>query len=113
MALHHTFASTCWRFSCLRLGQIFEIKPAAGQCMAIAQRHASLSFLDIDVLPLYMYMKGQWTPPAPLYGPPSRFCVHLLAVLLPQIGSDFRNRAGCRTMYGHSAKACITLFLRY
>ena len=26
--------------------------------MAIAQRHASLSFLDIDVLPLYMYMKG-------------------------------------------------------
>ena len=48
-ALHHTSVSTCWRFSCLRLGQsIFEIEPAAGQCMAIAQRHASLSFLDID-----------------------------------------------------------------
>jgi len=37
----------------------------AGQRMAIAQRHASLSFLDIDDLPLYMYMKGQWTPSAP------------------------------------------------
>jgi len=34
--------------------------------MAIARRHASLSFLDIDVLPLYMYMKGQWTLSAPL-----------------------------------------------
>jgi len=45
--------------------QIFEIKPAVGQRMAIAQRHASLSFLDIDVLPLYMYMKGQWTLSAP------------------------------------------------
>jgi len=43
----------------LRLGQIFEIEPAVGQCMAIARRHASLSFLDIDVLPLYMYIKGQ------------------------------------------------------
>ena len=38
-ALHHTFVATCWRFSCLRLGQIFEIEPAVGQCMAIAQRH--------------------------------------------------------------------------
>ena len=37
----------------------------------------------------------------------------LLVVLWPQIGSDFRNRAGCQTVYGHSAKACITLFLRY
>ena len=45
---------------------IFEIEPAVRQCMAIAQRHASLSFLDIDVLPLYMYMKGQWTLSAPL-----------------------------------------------
>jgi len=61
-----TIVATCWRFSCLRLGQIFEIEPAAGQrTMAIAQRHASLSFLDIDDLPLYMYMKGQWTPSAP------------------------------------------------
>jgi len=43
-----------------------DIEPAAGQrTMAIAQRHASLSFLDIDDLPLYMYMKGQWTPSAP------------------------------------------------
>ena len=25
-----------------------------------------LSFLDIDVLPLYMYIKGQWTLSAPL-----------------------------------------------
>ena len=40
-----------------------------------------LSFLDIDVLPLYMYIKGQWTLSAPLYGPPSHFCGHLLAVL--------------------------------
>jgi len=82
MALHHTFLATCWRFStCLRLGQIFEIEPAVGQCMAIARRHASLSFLDIDVLPLYMYMKGQWTLSAPLHGPPSHVCSHLLAVL--------------------------------
>ena len=93
-ALHCTFVSTCWRFSCLRLGQIFEIEPAAGQCMAIAQRHASLSFLDIDVLPLYMYMKGQWTPPAPLYGPPSHFCGHLLAVLMPQITGDINSTYG-------------------
>src|SRR5210317_1565301 len=32
-ALHHTVVSTCWQFSCLRLGQIFEIKPAARQCI--------------------------------------------------------------------------------
>ena len=113
MILHHMFAATCWRFSCLRLGQIFEIEPVIRQCMATAQRHASLSFLDIDVLPLYMYMKGQWTLSAPLYGPLSHVCSHLLAVLLPQVGSDFRNRAGDQTMYGHSTKACITLFLRY
>jgi len=53
----------------LRLGQIFEKSSwlAVGQCMAIVQTlHASLSFLDIDVLPLYMYMKDQWTLSAPL-----------------------------------------------
>jgi len=83
------------------------------QCMAIAQWHASLSFLDIDVLPLYMYMEGQWTLSAPFKGPPSHFCSHLLAVLLPQIGSDLQNQAGCQTTYGHSEMACITLFLRY
>jgi len=27
-ALHHTVVSTCWQFSCLGLGQIFEIEPA-------------------------------------------------------------------------------------
>ena len=38
-----------------------------GQCMAIAQRHASLSFLYIDVITfMYMYIKDQWTLSAPL-----------------------------------------------
>ena len=129
-ALHHTFVSTCWQFSCLRLGQIFEIEPAVRQCLAIKWWYAvilllrywcfaivyvyeramdtisrilgpsiallcplvggslaysdwvrvfsklsqlfgnvwpssggmlSFCFLDSDVLPMYMYNKGQWT----------------------------------------------------
>jgi len=58
-----------------------------------------LSFLYIGNSLMYMYIKGQWTLPAPLKGPPSQFCGHLLAVLMPQIGSDFRNRTSCPTMY--------------
>ena len=60
-----------------------------------------LSFcsLDIDVLPLYMYNKGQCFFSVVLWGPPSPLLACLLAVLLPQIGSDFRNRTGCSTMY--------------
>jgi len=58
-----------------------------------------LSFLYIGNSLMYMYIEDQWTLSAPLYGPPSHVCGHLLAVLLPQIGSDFRNRTGCPTMY--------------
>ena len=44
-ALHHTFVSTCWRFSCLRLGQIFEIEPALRQRLAIKRWYAVILFL--------------------------------------------------------------------
>jgi len=99
-ALHHTSVSTCWWYSLasdwVRFSKSNRLSDNVWQSSG---GMVSFCCLDIDVLPLYMYMKGQWTLSAPLYGPPSRFCVHLLAVLLPQIGSDFRNRIGCPTMY--------------
>ena len=66
-ALHHTFASTCWRFSCLRLGPIFEIEPAVQH--NVSPKHGAiqpLSFLYIGNSLMYMYIKGQWTLSAPL-----------------------------------------------
>src|SRR5210317_1193930 len=58
-----------------------------------------LSFLYIGNARMYMYIKDQCTLSVPLWGPPSHLRGHLLAVLLPPIGSDFRNRTGCPTMY--------------
>jgi len=48
---------------------------------------------------------------APLYGPPSRFCVHLLAVLLPQIGSDFdKSKRFNENYHSHLSFIQIKLF---
>jgi len=45
-ALHHTFVATCWWFSCLRLGQIFEIEPAAlRQCITKTWRYTTTLLL--------------------------------------------------------------------
>jgi len=38
-ALHHTIVSTCWQFSCLGLGPIFEIEPALRQCITKTWRY--------------------------------------------------------------------------
>ena len=52
--------STCWQFSCLRLGQIFEIEPAVRQCITKKRGGIQpLSFLDIGNSFMYMYNKGQ------------------------------------------------------
>ena len=44
-ALHHTVVSTCWQFSCLGLGQIFEIEPALRQCIANTWRYTATLLL--------------------------------------------------------------------
>ena len=56
-ALHHTFVSTCWQFSCLRLGQIFEMsKLLIDNVWPSSVGILSFCSLDIGVLPLYMYL---------------------------------------------------------
>ena len=44
-ALHHTVVSTCWQFSCLGLGQIFEIEPALIQCITKTWRYTATLLL--------------------------------------------------------------------
>ena len=44
-ALHHTVVSTCWQFSCLRLGQIFEIELALRQCITKTWRYTATLLL--------------------------------------------------------------------
>ena len=66
-ALHHTSVATCYGGSLASDWVRFSksswlpdnVSPKRGGIQP-------LSFLDIDVLPLYMYMKGQWTLSAPL-----------------------------------------------
>ena len=43
--LHHTVVSTCWQFSCLGLGQIFEIEPALRQCITKTWRYTATLLL--------------------------------------------------------------------
>ena len=44
-ALHHTVVSTCWQFSCLGLGPIFEIEPALRQCITKTLRYTATLIL--------------------------------------------------------------------